>query len=219
MSHKKKSGRRRQRNESSRNKSRSRQGSLISHPPCGRRRMPVSPKGSQDTGRPCVRSLRYGSFRYAFLKPRPRRAVPLLAVAHSAREGPTLGRVRTLVRRGSDVPPARHSLPRPCFAAPGGSQGGSRSASGYLILHPLPRLPPSEKSAALRISPQGNTFIGSVQIRSAQAFLAFLAARSSSFRAFSASASAAAILSSSTRAMMASSAASPRRAPRRTTRV
>ena len=23
------------------------------------------------------------------------------------------------VRRGSDVPPARHSLPRPCFAAPG----------------------------------------------------------------------------------------------------
>ena len=42
-----------------------------------------------------------------------------LAAAHSAREGPVPGRVRTLVRRGSDMPPACLSLPRPCFAAPG----------------------------------------------------------------------------------------------------
>ena len=52
--------------------------------------------------------------------PHPRRAVCLLAAAHSVREGPTRGRARTLVRRGSDMPQARHSLPRPCFAAPGG---------------------------------------------------------------------------------------------------
>ena len=66
------------------------------------------------------RDPKAGTFRNGGIVPHPPQAVPLLAAAHSAREGPTLGRVRTLVRRGSDVPPACHSLPRPCFAAPGG---------------------------------------------------------------------------------------------------
>jgi len=60
-----------------------------------------------------------------FFVPRPRRAVCLLAAAHSAREGPTLGHVRTLVRRGSDMPPEAIT-PAPLLRSPRGSQGAGR---------------------------------------------------------------------------------------------
>ncbi len=117
--------------------------------------------------------------RYCFSYPRaPRRRGPCrigiphqalrascLAAAHSAREGPALGRVRTSVRRGSDVPPARHSLPRPCFAAPRGRPGCGPPRVRFPPVRFPPRFLPPKKSTALRISPQGNLLICAIPVR------------------------------------------------------